>query len=285
MNDRNPANVTTADSSSFKDKSSFFKTLEDDDNEVFKNVKIAVPLKYLSNIWRSLEMLLINCKIHFELNCNKDFVMSTIAARTFKITNTKLYVPIVTLSSKDNAKLVKLLEIGFNRPVYWDECQTKIETRNLDNNNPTRFPLAASFQGVRRLFVLVFSNTEGDAKNFERNSHTKRFLPIVNITNYKVLIDRRNFYDQPTYDIIKQYDGIRKIVTGQEDDLFDYQYFKDHYNLIAIDLSKQKELDIDSRGIQHIEFYRLLKTNSHSFTKVKRNNFTIFKSSVINING
>ena len=205
-------------------------------------------------------MPLINCKINLELNWNKDFLMSTIAARTFKIANTKLYVPFVTLSSKDNVKLVKLLESGFNRPVYWDEYQTKIETRNLDNNNPTRFPLDASFQGVRRLFVLVFSNTEGDAKNVERNNHTKGFLSRVNITNYKVLIDGRNFYDQPVNDIIKRYDEIREIVTGQEDDyttgcLFDYQYFKDHYNLIAIDLSKQKELDTDSRGIQHIEFY------------------------------
>ena len=110
MNNGNPADVTTADSSSFKYKSSFFKTLEDDDNGVFKNVKIAVPLKYLSNFWRSLEMPLINCKIHLELNWSKDCVMSTIADTTFKITNTKLYVPIVTLSSKDNVKLVKLLE-------------------------------------------------------------------------------------------------------------------------------------------------------------------------------
>ena len=85
--------------------------------------------------------------------------MSTIADTTFKITNTKLYVPIVTLSSKDNVKLVKLLEEGFKRPVYWNEYQTKIETRNLDNNNLTRFPLDASFQGVRRLFVLAFNNT------------------------------------------------------------------------------------------------------------------------------
>ena len=83
--------------------------------------------------------------------------MSTIADTTFKITNTKLYVPIVTLSSKDNVKLVKLLEEGFKRPVYWNEYQTKIETRDLDNNNLTRFPLDASFQGVRRLFVLVFT--------------------------------------------------------------------------------------------------------------------------------
>ena len=96
-------------------------------------------------------MPIINCKIHLELNWSKDCVMSTIAATTFKITNTKLYVPIVTLSSKDNAKLVKLLEDGFNRPVYWNEYQTKIETKELDNNNLKRFPLDASFQGVRRL--------------------------------------------------------------------------------------------------------------------------------------
>ena len=62
-------------------------------------------------------------------------------------------VPIVTLSSKDNAKLVKLLEDGFNRPVYWNEYQTKIETKELDNNNLKRFPLNASFQGVRRLQI------------------------------------------------------------------------------------------------------------------------------------
>ena len=125
-----------------------------------------------------------------------------VGATSFKITNTKLHVPIVTLSSKDNAKLVKLLEDGFNRPVYWNEYQTKIETRNLDNNNLTRFPLDASFQGVRRLFVLVFDNTENGAKKVERNSHTKYFLPRVNITNYNVLIDGKDFYHQPINDII-----------------------------------------------------------------------------------
>ena len=56
---------------------------------------------------------------------------------------------------------MKLLEDGFNRPVYWNEYQTKIETRNLDNNNLTRFPLDASFQGVRILFVLVLKTQRG----------------------------------------------------------------------------------------------------------------------------
>ena len=157
-------------------------------------------------------MSLINCKIHLELNWSKDCVMSTIADTTFKITNTKLYVLIVTLSSKDNVKLVKLLEEGFKRPVYWNEYQTKIETRDLDNNNLTRFPLDASFQGVRRLFILAFNNTNATIPNnlinntvnrVERSSHTNYFLPRINITNYNVLIDGRNFYDQPINDMIK----------------------------------------------------------------------------------
>ena len=100
MNNGKPADVITADSSSFKYKSSFFKTLEDDDNGVFKNVKIAVPLKYLSNFWRSLEMPLINCKIHLELNWSKDCVMSTIADTTFKITNTKYTFQLLLYQAK-----------------------------------------------------------------------------------------------------------------------------------------------------------------------------------------
>ena len=222
----------------------------------------------MSNFWRSLEMPLVNCKIHLELNWSKDCVMSTIANTEFKITNTKLYLPIVTLSSKDNVKLANLLEDGFNRTVYWNEHQTKKETRNLDNNNFTRFPLDASFQGFRRLFVLSFDNTNNGAKNVERKSHRKYFLPRVNIINYNVLIDGRNFYDQPVNSLVKQYDEIRKIATGQGDDyttecLLNFQYFKDHYNLIAVDLSKQKNLDADSRANQQIEFYGMLKTHKY----------------------
>ena len=184
-NDGAPVIVNTTNSSSFKYKSSFFKPLTADDNGVFKDVKIAVPLKYLSNFWRSLEMPLINCKIHLELNWSKDCVMSTIADTTFKITNTKLYVPIVTLSSKDNAKLVKLLEDGFNRPVYWNEYQTKIETKNLDKNNFTRFPLDAFFKELEDcLFLLLIILMVMLSK-------------LKETITQNVLIDGRNFYDQP----------------------------------------------------------------------------------------
>ena len=111
----------------------------------------------------------------------------------------------------------------------------------------------------------------------------KIFFPRVNITNYNVLIiDGRNFYDQPINDLVKQYNEIRKIATGQGDDyttgcLLDYQHFKDHYNLIAIDLTKQKELDADSRAIQQIEFYGMLKTNSQVCTVLEKSKETILK--------
>ena len=82
--------------------------------------------------------------------------MSTIADTTFKITNTKLYVPIDTLSSKDNVKLVKLLQEGFKIPVYQNEYETKIESKNLDNNNLTRLPLDAPlFKELEDCFFLL----------------------------------------------------------------------------------------------------------------------------------
>ena len=161
----------------------------------------------------------------------------------------------------------------------------------LDNNNLTRFPLDSFFQGVRRLFVLAFNSTTVNVPNNPinnsnnrvlRNSHTKYFLSRVNITNFNVLIDRRNFYDQPTNDSLKQYVEIRKTATGQGDDyttgcLLDYRYFKDHYNLIAVDLSKQNELDSDSRVVQQIEFYWMLKTTSQVCTVLEKSKETMLE--------
>ena len=90
-------------------------------------------------------------------------------------------------------------------------------------------------------------------------SNKKYFLPRGKIENCNVLIDGRNFYDQPINDIIKQYDEVRKVSTGYGDDyaagcLLDYTYFKDNYRLIAVDLSKQKTLDADPRATQQIAF-------------------------------
>ena len=100
-------------------------------------------------------MPLINCKIHLELSWTKNCVMSNITEETtFKITNTELYVPIVTLSTKDNVKLTQKFNEGFKRSVYWNECKIKIEWKNADDNF-TRFYLDFSFPGVKRLFFLL----------------------------------------------------------------------------------------------------------------------------------
>ena len=112
---------------------------------------------------------------------------------TFRITNTKLCIPIVSLSTKDNVNLTKKLNEGFKKSVYWNEYKSKIETKEADTNNLKRVPLDASFQSVNRLFILAFDNTNNGANKVERDGHRKYFLPNLNITNYNVLIDGRSF--------------------------------------------------------------------------------------------
>ena len=116
----NNADVTNDNNApSFKYKANLIGNTEDNGRK--NGVKIAVPLKYLSNFWRSLEMLLINCKVELSLTWAPICVLcNLVGASTFTLTDTKLYVPTVTLlSTEDNAKLSKLLSEGFKRPVYW----------------------------------------------------------------------------------------------------------------------------------------------------------------------
>ena len=189
-------------------------------------------------------------------------IIRNIAGNTeFKIANTKLYAPIsyfvnwrqCIINQTINWKKKDQLHEGFKRYVYWNQYKTKIKSRDLDNVNPLRILLDASFQGVKKLFVLAFNNTTVDVANNPINttnnswksSHRKHFIPRADITNFNVLTDSRNFYEQPIGDQIKKYDGIRKIASGQGDDyttgcLLDYQYFKDHYQLITVDLSKKE---------------------------------------------
>ena len=205
-------NITNNTSSSFKYKSNLLgDTDADGANRKKENVKIAVPLKCLSNFWRSLEMPLINFKVALSLKWIENFILSNSGnAATFKITNAKLHVPIVTLKTEDNTKL---LSEGFKRPIYWNEYKVIPEKIYAANEN-IRILIDPSWQGNNRLFVLAYLKDNTSTVN----SNRKNFLPRIKIENYNIEIDVRNFYDQLINDSFKQYDEIRKISTGQGDD-------------------------------------------------------------------
>ena len=118
------------------------------------------------------------------------------------------------------------------------------------------------------MFVLAYDNKESDNK-VSVDSYKKYFPPRVKIENYNIEIDGINFYDQPINNSIKQYVEIRKISTGQGDDyttgcLLEIVYFEKYYRLIAVDLSKQKALDADSRAIQQIIFTGKIKATEEN---------------------
>ena len=126
-----------------------------------------VPLKYLSNFWRTLGMSLINCEVELILSWSKNCVIiyTDVANQvpTFTITETNLYVPIVTLSTQDNAKLLPQLKSGFKRTISWNKYLAKPEL--LAQNANLNHLIEPSFQGVNRLFVLAF---EDDAQRISK---------------------------------------------------------------------------------------------------------------------
>ena len=211
-----------------------------------------VPLKYLSNFWRTHETPLINCEVNLILTWSSTCVITNSnGAGTFAITDTKLYVPVVTLSTQENTKLLQQLKSGFKRVINWNKYLSKPELirRNLNLNHLVE----PSFPGINKLFVLAF---EGDA---QRIVHTVYYLPNVEMKYYNIIINGENFFDQPIKNKKTTYENIRKIATGQGDDyttgcLLYYSYFMNTYKMIAVDLSKQQALDADPRAIQQINF-------------------------------
>ena len=211
-----------------------------------------VPLKYLTNFWRTLEMPLINCEVNLILTWSSTCVITdSTGTGTFEITDTKLYVPIKNLSTQENAKLLQQLKSGFKRVINWNKYLSKPEL--LRRNPNLNHLVEPSFQGINILFVLAF---EDDA---QRTSHSNYYLSNVEIKDYNIMINGENVLDQPIKNNKVTYENIRKIATGQRDDyttasLLDYPYFMDTYKMIAVDLSKQQALDADPRAIQQINF-------------------------------
>ena len=147
-----------------------------------------MPLKYLSNFWKTLEMRLINSEVNLTLTWSRDYVTThSIGAEKFAITERKLYVPVVILSTQDNAQLLQQLKSGFKRTINWNKYESSIKT--FPQNRYLNYLNNPSFQGVNRLFVLSFEYED------DRTSHSTYYLPKVEIKDYSVMIDGKNFFD------------------------------------------------------------------------------------------
>ena len=140
--------------------------------------------------------------------------------------------------------------------------------------------LDPSFQGVNRLFVMAYSRA--DDNQATRNGRTKYYLPRIDLEKYNVIIDGRNFYDNPIENDIEKYRDLKRIMIGKGEDyttgsLLGYDYFNKNYKLVVVDLSKQKELDADPRAIQQIEFKHMLGTDSTIFWVLEKSKETILE--------
>ena len=274
------ADLTTDTSSSFKYKVNLLGNPVVANNIARRNVKVVIPLKYLSNFFRSLEMPLINCKIKLNLTWKKECVLSNQAgAAVFIINDTKMYVPVVTLSKEDNKDFIEQQNKGFQRSIYWNEYEIKELNSDADANVFKYNNLDPSFQGVNRLFVMAYSRVDGQPT---RNGQQKYYLPRIYLNKYNVIIDGRNFYDNPIESDVEKYRELKKVMIGKGEDyttgsLLDYNYFKKHYKLVAVDLSKQKELDVDPRAIQQIEYEYMLGTNSIIYWVLEKSKETILE--------
>ena len=201
-------------------------------------------------------MPLINCEVNLILTWSPTCVLISSNVQnqnaTFEITDTKLFVPVVTLSTQENTKFLQQFKSGFKRVINWNKYLSKQEL--LAQNPNLNHLIGPSFQGVNRLFVLAFDNDN------HRTSYDRHYLPNVEIKDYNIMINGENFFDQPIKNNKVTYKNIRKIATGQGDDyttgcLLDYLYFRNTYKMIAVDLSKQQALDAaDPRAIQQINF-------------------------------
>ena len=161
-------------------------------------------------------------------------------------TDSKLYVPFVTLSTQDNPKLLQQTKSGFRRTISWNKYQwySKAYAQNTYLNHLVN----PSFQGVNKLLVLSFENEN------DRTSDWNYYLPKVEMKHYNVMIDGKNFFWSTKNSELKTYENFRKIATGKGDDyttsyLLDGSYFKENCKMIAINLNEQQALDADPRAI------------------------------------
>ena len=178
--------LTTDTSGYFKYKVSVLGNPVVANNIAKINVKVVVPLKYLSNFFRSLEMHLINCKIKLNLTWKKECVLSIDDGEAvFIINDTKMYVPVITLSKEDNKDFIEQQNEKFQRSIYWNEYKTKEINEDADANVFKYINLDPSSQGVNRLFVMAYNRANGQPT---RNGQRKYYLPRIDVEKFMLLL-------------------------------------------------------------------------------------------------
>ena len=149
-----------------------------------------------------------------------------------------MYVPVVTLSAENDNKLLEQLKTGFKRTIKWNKYRS--EMSNQTKNNNLNYLIDSLFTNLNILCVLTFENED------DRTSFSKYYLPKVEIKDFDVLIDGKPFFEIPIKNKEEAYEAIIEMSKNNDytaGNLLDYEYFEDHYKLIAIDLSKQIELE------------------------------------------
>ena len=249
-----------------------------------KEVVLVVPLKYLGNFWRTLNIPLISCEVSLELKWDKNCIITsqqlgqnldgrntaTPTGATFAINDCKLYIPVVTLSKDAEIKLLTNLKSGFTREIKWNKYRSQMSTETANNN--LNILIDPTFNNVNRLFVLAY---QVDNSNDNRKSFSHFYLP-------RVIIDKLAFFDLPIKTEEEAYEKIIDISRNNEyttGNLLDYDYFKKYCKLIAIDLSKQQVLQENEDLIQQINFIGRLEQAANDFIIIEKKENTILEFS------
>ena len=182
-----------------------------------------------------------------------------------------MYVPVVALSAKNDNKLLEQLKTGFKRRIKWNKHRS--EMPNQTKNNNLNYLIDPTFTNVNRLFVLTFEN------EYDGTSFSKYYLPKVEIKDLNVLVDGKPFFEIPVKNKEEAYEANIEMSKNNDyttDNLLDYEYFKDHYQLIAIDLSKQIELENPDLKQQINYIGRLEENNATMFFIIEKKEQTTF---------
>ena len=268
-----------SNSNTFKYKN---KIINNINNAGTKDIELAIPLKYLGNFWRALNVPLISCEVSLELKWDKICIITSKEQRdigggnrdnaptgaTLAIINCRLYVPVVAFSKDDEIKLLTNLKSGFKREIIWNKYRSQMTSEAVNNN--LNVLLDPTFTNVNRLFVLSYAT---DDDNYRRQSYSQFYLPKVMVKDYNVIIDKSAFFDLPIKTEEEAYEKTIDISRNNEYttvNLLDYDYFKKYHKLISIDLSKQQVLQENDDLIQKINFIGRLEQAANVFIIIEK---------------